>query len=132
MLLTVGNKFCLENFDRLTDGKHFTNQLPLSLVVDDPISGTPSFYIQLEAISVEAWPEVPFLILCNLAESQPCGGRSMENILAMANGFEKFSRPKVPVRAGRFSEVEIQLKTCSGEVIKTDNVVVQMSIHKNE
>lgn len=123
MLVTVSNKVCTD-LDKHSSPTNFTNRLPFVIVTDTTYS------IRLIGISIQPWPETPFLVCCNLCEQQPIA-QTFANVLSMTYGNEKFSRPRVPARTGRYEEVEIELVSISGEPIVVESVTAQLTIDQN-
>ena len=91
---------------------------------------TTPYYARLEGIAIRPWPAQPLLICCNLCDRQIVG-QSFENVLSMTYGMEKFTRPNVPARIGRYEEIEIELKTFDGQAVTVDSVTVQLTLDIN-
>ena len=121
MLVSVSTKNCLPDLDQYTSAIHFTNNTPAVIEIHENMT------IQLIGLAVNPWPKYPFLIVCNLCECQPCGGRSWEDVLSMVSGKDKFTMPKMPMRLGNYYRIDIQLKSYFNEKIAGD-VTMQMAI----
>ena len=133
MLITLSNEPC-DDLDRHQKPSHFTNRLPLVITTpNEPMKEIGSeYYIRLEGISVQPWPNKPLIICCSLCDQQ-LFGQTFEKVLGLTYGPQKFTKPKVPTRMGRSDEIEIELKSIDGETINNiESVTVQLSIEKYE
>ena len=126
MPLTLSSKLCTAN-DQFKKPLQFSNRLPFEISIDEHIKGGPSYWIQMEGISIDPWPNKPVMITCNLCEVQPAG-KDFVNMLSMVYGKEKFTQPKVPALLGIKQEIMIEVKTFDNVNVDTNSVTLQLSL----
>lgn len=124
MLLTLSSKLCTVN-DHFRSPNKFSNQLPFPLVIN--VNGGPNYYVKLEGIAMDPWPDKPVLICVNLCEPQPCG-KTMVNAVSMIYGKNKFTQPKVPAKLGETQNILIEVNTVDDIAVTFKSVTLQLSL----